>query len=83
MVSVSSKQEVVVRGSSVFLPGPGPRSPGMLGGGAWAGEPGREAAVKGKASDQPWWDWGSRCQVWSPVHLCACAAVAAKRGTDT
>lgn len=53
-MSVSSKQEVVIRGMSRFpavdpMPGPGPRTSGMPAGGTWAGEPGMEAAVRGKA----------------------------------
>lgn len=49
----------------------------MLGGGAWAGEPG-VVAVRGKASD-----WGLRPQVGPPVHLSDRAVVATKGGVDT
>lgn len=55
----------------------------MLGGGAWAGEPGVEAAVREQAGDEPWQDWDLRPQMWSLVILCGCAVVAAKVGLGT
>lgn len=86
MVSVSSKQEVEVRGSSDFLqlyPCQGqvkaPRHAWRrgMGWGTWGG------GCSEGTGDEPWQDWDLRPQMWSLVILCGCAVVAAKVGLGT